>query len=322
MTGITRATAAKLIAGYLGSRAVHVGGRYDTYTIEDPEGRRWKVVSDGSIRCEARGERSASRLYSVEVVSPICKYGDIERVQEIVRTLRRGGAKVNSSCGIHIHVDASKHTPQTLRNVVNIMASKEDLLYKTLQVKVSRENYCRKADTGFLDRLNNDRPRTMDQLERLWYDGDSRRDIHYDSSRYRGLNLHSVFQKGTIEFRLFNSTLHAGEVKSYIQLCMAISHQGLTQKSASRSRTHSDNEKYTFRTWLLRLGMIGEEFKTARQHLLKNLEGNIAWKDPAQAQRQKERQLAQRMAEQTQTAPTESEPGQGQEEAPAPAMQM
>ena len=106
------------------------------------------MVSDGSIRCEARGERSASRLYSVEVVSPICKYEDIERVQEIVRALRHAGAKVNSSCGIHIHVDASTHTPQTLRNVVNIMASKEDLLYKTLQVKVSRENYCRKADTG------------------------------------------------------------------------------------------------------------------------------------------------------------------------------
>ena len=62
--------------------------------------------------------------------------------------------------------------------------------------------------------------------------------------------------------------MHAGEVKSYIQLCLAISHQALVQKSASRSRTTSENEKYTFRTWLLRLGMIGDEFKTARYHLL------------------------------------------------------
>ena len=50
------------------------------------------------------------------------------------------------------------------------------------------------------------------------------------------------------------------------------------------------------RTWLLRLGFIGDEFKTARHHLLKNLEGNIAWKDPAQADKQKER-LVQRRAE-------------------------
>lgn len=59
----------------------------------------------------------------------------------------------------------------------------------------------------------------------------------------------------------------------------------------------SDNEKYTFRTWLLRLGLIGDEFKTARHHLLKNLDGNIAWKDPAQAEKQKER-LAQKRAAQ------------------------
>ena len=44
--------------------------------------------------------------------------------------------------------------------------------------------------------------------------------------------------------------------------------------------------------------MIGEEFKTARQHLLKNLDGNIAWKDPAQAQQQRERLLQQRLEQQ------------------------
>ncbi len=63
----------------------------------------------------------------------------------------------------------------------------------------------------------------------------------------------------------------------------------------------SDNEKYTFRVWLLRLGMIGDEFKTARKHLLDHLDGNIAWKDPMQAVRQKER-LRQRHAQETQSS--------------------
>ena len=121
---------------------------------------------------------------------------------------------------------------------------------------------------------------------------------HYDNSRYHALNLHSVFSKGTIEFRLFNSALHAGKVKSYIQLCLAISRQALVQKGASRTKTQSPNEKYTFRTWLLGLGLIGNEFKTARQHLLKNLDGNIAWRDPTQAEAQKERLAAKRLAEQ------------------------
>ncbi len=302
MTGITRSTAAKTIAGHLGTEAVHVGGTYDTYTVDDSQGRKWKVVSDASIRTEARGNRAASRHYSVEVVSPICKYEDIESVQEIIRKLRAAGAKVNDSCGIHIHVDASAHNPQTLRNVSNIMASKEDLLYKALKVQIDRQYYCQKADLRFLDALNRRPPKTMEALERMWYNGESRRYTHYDSSRYHALNLHSVFSKGTIEFRMFNSTLHAGEVKSYIQLCLAISHQALIQQRARHSRTQSSNEKYTFRTWLLRLGLIGKEFETARKHLLKNLEGNIAWKDPAQAVQQRERLLQQRMEQAAGTA--------------------
>ena len=143
------------------------------------------------------------------------------------------------------------------------------------------------------------------------------------------MNLHSVFSKGTIEFRLFNSTLHAGEIQAYIQLCLAVSHQALVQKGASRTKTHSPNEKYTFRTWLLRLGLIGDEFKTARRHLLKHLDGNIAWRDPAQAEAQKQRLAAKRLAEQVpagqeqEEVQPEAEETNGQEQdAPAFFMSM
>ncbi len=306
MTGITRAAAARVIAGHFETTATHVGGSYDTYTVRDEQNRQWKLVRDGSIRCECHGE-NATRSYAVEFVSPICRYEDIPTIQELIRELRHAGAQVNSSCGIHIHVDASPHTVNTLRNIVNIMAAKEELFYKALQVDVSRERYCKKANTRFLDDVNRQRPRSMEELERLWYNGPSGRSFHYDATRYHALNLHSVFSKGTIEFRLFNSTLHAGKIKAYIQLCLAISHQALEQKRAQPTRTHSSNEKYTFRTWLLRLGMIGDEFKTARLHLLNHLEGNIAWRDPAQAQAQKERLAAQRLAEREHTLEWEQE---------------
>ena len=330
MTGLTRCAAAKIIAGHFGSEAVHVGGAYDSYTIRDNQNRQWKVVSAASIHCRNRRNESASRDYSVEFVSPICQYEDIETIQEIVRKLRSGGAKVNDSCGIHVHVDASSHTPKTLRIIVNIMASKEDLLYKALQVQVEREHYCQKADTRFLDELNHRKPKSMSEVERLWYNGSSGRYHHYDDTRYHALNLHSVFSKGTIEFRLFNSTLHAGEIKSYIQLCLAISHQALVQRGASRSKTQSTNEKYTFRTWLLRLGLIGDEFKTARLHLLKNLEGNIAWRDPSQAEAQKERLAAKKLAEQRETMqeeneylePSEADEGSEDEQDDEPAFSM
>ena len=309
MTGITRAAVAQVIAGHFDTSATHVGGMYDAYAVRDGGNRQWKVVSDSSIHLETRRGQSRNTAYSVEFVSPICKYEDIGTIQELIRKLRSAGAKVNSSCGIHIHIDASPHDVKTLRNIVNIMAAKEDLLYKTLKVDVHREHYCAKADTRFLDELNSKRPSSMSDFEHIWYNGPSGRNYHYDESRYHGLNLHSVFSKGTIEFRLFNSTLHAGEIKSYIQLCMAISHQALVQKSASRIKTQSSNEKYTFRVWLLRLGLIGDEFKTARHHLLKNLDGNIAWKDPAQAEAQKQRLAEKRLAESV---------AQAMEQAPAP----
>lgn len=314
MTGITRAAATQVIAGYFHTTAAHVGGYYDSYTVRDEQNRQWKVMSDSSIRTETRRGESTNRNYQVEFVSPICKYEDIKTLQELVRSLRHAGAKVNDSCGIHVHVDASPHDVKTLRNIVNIMAAKEDLLYKALQVDVEREYYCQKADTRFLDTMNHRRPKTMDDLERIWYNGRSGRNDHYDSTRYHALNLHSVFSKGTIEFRLFNSTLHAGEVKSYIQLCLAISHQALIQRGASRTKTQSPNEKYTFRTWLLRLGLIGNEFKTARLHLLKNLDGNIAWRDPAQAEAQKERLAAKRMEEAERNIVYEPQPEEAAED--------
>lgn len=325
MTGITRATAARVIAGHFNTTATHIGGSYDTYSVRAPDGRQWNLVRDQSIdRQNSRG-RTERHEYSVEMVTPICKYDDITTIQEIVRKLRAAGAKVNDSCGIHVHVDASKHDVRTLRNLVNIMASKEDLLYKALDVEVDRERYCKKVDSKFLEELNKKRPKQMAELEDIWYDGYGyNRHAHYNPSRYRALNLHSVFTKGTVEFRLFNSTLHAGEVKSYIQLCLAINHQALAQKSASRAKTHSENEKYTFRTWLLRLGMIGDEFKTARGHLLKKLDGNIAWKDPAQADAQRER-LAERrrLMEEAENEPQGEEQETVQEDTQeAPAFEM
>lgn len=76
MTGLTRSAAARIIAGYFGTNATHVGGGYDAYTVRDAENRQWKVVSDSSIRCRGRNNRAAGRDYSVEFVSPICRYED------------------------------------------------------------------------------------------------------------------------------------------------------------------------------------------------------------------------------------------------------
>ncbi|KAF5046712.1 putative amidoligase enzyme [anaerobic digester metagenome] len=320
MTGITRTRAAEIVAEYFGTSSQYDAGAYEMYSVKDGERRLWKLMRDRSIDCQRKdsGIRvSANDNYSVELVSPICQYKDIETVQELIRKLREAGAFVNSSCGIHIHINAAPFDAAKLRNLVNIMAAKEDMIYKALKVSRGRENhYCKKIDPAFLERLNRNKPDTLEKFKRLWYNGNDGSQQHYHSSRYRCLNLHSVFQKGTVEFRAFNGNLHAGKIKAYVQFCLAITAQALNQRSARPIKTQSTNEKYTFRVWLLRLGMIGDEFKTARKHLLDHLEGCIAWKDPEQAERQKERlrqkkeeELSQRQTEEREEIVMESEAG-------------
>ena len=335
MTGVTRKAAAEIAAEHFGTAANFDGTYYNTYSALDSQGRKWKFMSDSSISAQRKSGGqvvAASDEYKTEMVSPICRWEDIETVQELVRKLRKAGAIANDSCGIHVHVDASPFNANTLRNITNIMASKEDLIYKALQVTVARQHrWCKPVDARFLEELNRKKPKTLNEVSRIWYNGGDRSNIHYDESRYHCLNLHSVFQKGTVEFRLFNSTTHAGKIKAYIQFCLAISAQALNQRCANRQKTRTTNEKYTFRTWLLRLGLIGDEFKTARIHLLEHLDGCIAWRDPAQAEQQKEwmRQKKEKELERSRQQPVTAETAENtqeragdQEDSPAFVMRM
>ena len=221
LTGINRATAAQTLADLFGTRAEHSGGGYDAYRVKDLDGKEWKIVRDGSIHPECR-RRSVliGETYKVELNSPKLEYGEMEKLQEVVRSLRRAGGIVNDSCGMHVHVDASKHTPQSLKNVLSIMYSKEDILFAALKVNPARiDSYCQAVDEPILEEIRKlPSGASMDQLKDRWYQGRDGSDYHYHSSRYRACNMHSVFYHGTIEWRLFNSTLHAGEAKANIIL--------------------------------------------------------------------------------------------------------
>ena len=286
MTGITKAEAAEIAVTFLGGRITREYDGYDTYNIIAPDQRIWKIMNDASIKTmkNTKGKLKGvnNKDYSVELVTPILRYEDIETLQELIRRLRKAGAVSDSELQCGIHIGAKDHTPNTLKNLVNLMAAKEDLIYKSLEIDPARVRWCKKVNEDLIQAINKKKPKTLEQLADLWYSGYGfeNRERHYHTSRYHGLNLHSTFTKGTIEFRLFNGTLHAGNIRSYIVFCLAISHQALTQKSASARRTHTDNEKYTFRCWLLRLGLIGEEFKNCRMHLMKALDGNSAWRNP------------------------------------------
>ena len=84
-------------------------------------------------------------------------------------------------------------------------------------------------------------------------------------------------------------------LRAYISLVLAVSNQALTQKSASLRVTQSENPRYTFRCWLIRIGLNGQEFKNCRKHLISHLEGNIAWLHPEDAIKQRKRLKSERI---------------------------
>lgn len=289
MNNLTREKAARVAARFFGTgRYENTAGRngYCTWSAWDAQGREWKFQRDVSI--------IGPDNEKCELVTPILKYEDIETLQELIRQLRHAGAKSDSSrgCGVHIHVGAKGHTPQTLRNLANIMAGHERLIAEALELNRRRiYHYCRMVNPHFLETLNQKKPTTMAALADIWYTSHNAvqsRTNHYNDSRYHMLNYHAVFTKGTIEFRLFQfdepsierkGGLHAGQLKSYIQLCLALSQMAKTVKTASPKRQQNENPKYAMRTWLLRLGFIGDEFKTAREILTKRLTGDAAFRN-------------------------------------------
>ena len=293
MNNITREKAARVAARYFGThRYENTAGRngYSTWSAWDAQGREWKFQKDVSI--------AGPDSEKCEMVTPILTYSDIETLQELIRQLRHAGAKSDATrgCGVHIHIGAKGHTPQTLRNLANIMASHESLIADALNLDQGRmRRYCRTVDPRFLEQVNRRKPTTMTQLADIWYsshDANSSRSHHYNDSRYHMLNYHATFTKGTVEFRLFQfdeptgerrGGLHAGQLKSYIQLCLALSQMAKTLKTASPKPQQNENPKYAMRTWLLRLGFIGDEFKTAREILTKRLAGDTAFRHGREA---------------------------------------
>ena len=288
MYNITREKAARTIAEYFHTEGTvkYIGGSYSAWACKDNKGREWKITRDSSIQAASDDEKA-------ELGTPILTYEDIPDLQEILRQLRHKGAKSDPAhmCGVHIHIGLNGHTPKSLRNLANIMASHERLIADALKIDQGRMNrYCRTVNPRFIEQLNKKKPTTMAQFADIWYTANGAnygRNQHYNDSRYHMLNFHATFTKSTIEFRLFQfdkptaekkNGLHAGQLKSYIQLCLALSEMAKELKIASPKPQQTENPKFAMRTWLIRLGLVGEEFSTARSFLTKNLDGDAAFR--------------------------------------------
>jgi hypothetical protein len=286
MNHITRKHAAQVAATFFGTNHyedTHFVDGYYTWSAWDDQGRKWKFSRDVSI--------VGNDDEKCELVTPILHYEDIETLQELARQLRHAGAKSDATrgCGVHIHIGADGHDAKTLRHLINIMYSHEELIIPALNIGTYRLNtYCKPVDHELVKRVNEKKPKNMKEMEDCWYEANHTpygRDQHYNNSRYHMLNLHATFTKGTIEFRCFQfdtpdgahrSGIHAGKIKAWVQFCMAVSQMAKEAKASRPLRSQTDNQKYAMTGWLCRMGLVGDEFETLRKVFNEKLTGNAA----------------------------------------------
>ena len=259
-----------------------LGGYYNKWCVKDRKGRRWEFMSDSSISDGWGG---------CEMVTPLLEYEDIELLQEAIRHLRHKGAGSDPThdCGVHIHVDVADFNAKQLLNLTNLVASHEALIKDAISVTEDRRRWCKATHPQFLKEVNRIKPRTVREFRKVFYESqgfdEDEACTHYSDTRYYLLNFHSLWQNKGVEFRCFqfaNPTgdrrggLHAGEMKSYIQLCLALVEMARSVNGAKSvpSRAQADNPQYAMKRFIRRLGLKGGEFKTVRDVMFKNLEGN------------------------------------------------
>ena len=84
---------------------------------------------------------------------------------------------------------------------------------------------------------------------------------------------------GKLDFPWFKQDATPEEIKAYMDFVTALCRMAKEAKRITAKDKPTENEKYTFRCFLLRLGFIGDEFKQSRKILLQNFTGSSAWKN-------------------------------------------
>lgn len=156
------------------------------------------------------------------------------------------------------------HDAKTLRNLINMTYAKQMLTMKALGItdEILTEAFVQAINETPMETLEEFRA-TLEQTENF-----SNQGIRFN------------FDENTLNLKV---ELASEKVEAAISLLSLINKNSMAQHYASFKIKPTTNEKYTFRTWLLRLGMIGDEYKKVRKELLSSLSGNGAFKSPNKA---------------------------------------
>jgi hypothetical protein len=189
--------------------------------------------------------------------------GTIEQEKETVES---------NTITYEVAVPVEGHTGYTLRNIVNMVYSKQALIKKAL----GSTNDIVSAD--WITRINEVPIETLEDFKTAI--------ANIGAEGCAGISFD--FTGNTITFKFLEGEVTAEKLEAYTQLIALINQQAKALNHASAKVKLTDNEKYAFRVWLLRLGMIGDEYKMARKILLEKLSGNSAFRSGSKPEKLKE----------------------------------
>ena len=201
-----------------------------------------------------------------------------------------------------ISLPMTGHTGTSLRNLIFMIFSRGTLLSKATGGTFS-------CAEELVEALRNDA--CILTVERLL------KTVEETKARHEGALIGLDFEEDRVSFTGFPFTETLDRIRAFQQLAFQMTRLAKEQKRALAREADTSNERYAFRIWLLRLGMMGDEYKTTRKVLLSPLSGSAAFKDADMENRWKEKQTARRdaaRAAQEESTQTQQAPGAPEKE--------
>jgi DNA-directed RNA polymerase subunit L len=207
--------------------------------------------------------KTDQEVYTIDRRGIITKSdGETITADEILHQSEIEKSLYQDSDSIQVKIEFEDHTATSLKNIINMIYSKQHLIMMSFQTE---EHF---MNDDFIQELNkeeiNDLKELKASIEKLGRD------------RFPGFSID--FEEESFTFYLHGSSLSSERAKAFKDLCFLISEYSKTLNRASFKQAQDDNPKYALRTWLIRIGMKGPEYKESRKTLLKHLEGSSAFR--------------------------------------------
>ena len=196
------------------------------------------AVIDGADNIDAMFEKPRDRCV---LVSPLLAYEDMDDLLCLLREVRSAtGVEGGPSCGMRVYAFLGEGNWLAKVNLRNLFCSKRALLFKALETD-----------------LEAFRPGAQERIDRIVFGEEGLCEVFpYDAA----------------------SSLDPGEAGATLQLALAAAAQAVSQERVSAKPGKAENERYAFRCWMVRMGLVGDEYKPMRRRFLKRLPGDSATK--------------------------------------------